>query len=95
MSEQNDDDQKPGLVKKGAAAVGLVASTIFLANVPMFPPEIPDMLPLVGNLDEVLASAIFLWSSRTLGVKPIELLRGRRERKRLAAAEKDALQLKS
>jgi hypothetical protein len=84
----DDDEKKPGMGMKVVASVGLAASALFLANLPMFPPEIPDILPLVGNLDELLASAVFLWSARTLGIKPLELLRGRKERKRLAAAKK-------
>lgn len=82
------DDEKPGILKKIVAALGLVASSVFLANLPFFPPEIPDIMPVVGNLDELLASAIFLWSARTLGIKPIHLLRARRERKQLEAGKK-------
>lgn len=89
MADDQLDDDKPSMVKKVVAGVGLVASTVFLANLPFFPPEIPDLVPLVGNLDELVASAIFLWSSRTLGIKPIEMLRGRKEQKRLAAAKRE------
>ncbi len=86
--ERNDSD-KPGLGMKLVAVGGLILSSVFLANVPALPPEIPDLLPLVGNLDELLASAVFLWSARTLGLKPIDFLRGRKERKQLAAGKRE------
>lgn len=86
MADENDE--KPGIVKKLGAVVGLLASTLFLANLKVFPPEIPDLMPLVGNLDELLASAVFLWSARTLGVKPMELLRGRKDKRQLEARKK-------
>lgn len=83
------DDEKPGIVKKLAAVVGLFGSALFLANFKVFPPEIPDLLPVVGNIDEFLASAVFLWSARTLGLKPIDLLRARKERKQLEGRKPD------
>lgn len=77
-------DPPPGLGRKAIAVVGLAASTMFLANIPGLPPEIPDLLPVVGNLDELLASAVFLWSAKTLGLKPLALLlAGRKDRKAL------------
>jgi hypothetical protein len=83
MSDETTTDDKPGLVKKGVALIGLAASTIFLANIPGLPPEIPDITPIVGNIDEVFASALFLWSLRTLGLKPMQLLKGARKKKQL------------
>lgn len=81
------NEEKPGIVKKGVAAIGLLVSATFLVNLPMFPPEIPDVLPVVGNVDELLASAVLLWSARTLGIKPVLLMRARRQRKRLEAGK--------
>jgi hypothetical protein len=52
------------------AVVGLLASGLFLANPTMgvlF--ELPDNLPGVGNLDEVLASAIFFSCLSYLGIR--------------------------
>ncbi|MFZ9887061.1 MAG: hypothetical protein ACO3JL_06130 [Myxococcota bacterium] len=79
-------DKPPGLGRKLMAVVGLVTSAVFLANIPGLPPEIPDLLPAVGNLDELLASAVFLWSAKTLGIKPLALLLGRREPRALPSS---------
>ena len=84
--EEERGDKAPGILRKAAALVAGGASAIFLANLPGIPPEIPDLLPVVGNLDELLASAILLWAGRTLGVSPGRLLEARRERKQLKAA---------
>ena len=89
MSDQRDDD-KPGLGKKGLAVIGGIASAVYLLNIPALPPDLLlDAFPIVGNLDELVASAMFLWSTRTLGLKPMGMLKAARERKRLKAATKE------
>lgn len=84
----SDDEDKPGIVKKGVAALTGIVSAIYLLNLPLVP-ELPDLLPVVGNLDELAAAGVFLWSLRTLGIKPVAMLKGARERKRLKAATKE------
>lgn len=59
--------------RKWAVLVG-AASFIFL-----FVPEPTDLIPVVGWIDEGMAGALLLWSLKTLGVSPSNIL-GRRAR---------------
>lgn len=74
------------------ALLGAGLSGLFLSNLTFGIVEIPDNLPFVGNLDEVLVSAILFsclsylginvvpsrWSPR-VGAPPTELLEDRRD----------------
>ena len=84
--ENERGEAPPGIIRKALAVVAGGASAIFLANLPGLPPEIPDLLPVVGNLDELLASVVLLWAGKTLGISPRRMLEARKERKQLAAA---------
>jgi uncharacterized membrane protein YkvA (DUF1232 family) len=53
---------------KALAVVGVILSALFLLNFTMGIFEIPDNLPLVGNLDEVAATALLLACLRYLGL---------------------------
>lgn len=77
---------EPGFIRKAIAWLAGGASAVFLANLPGLPPEIPDLLPVVGNLDELAASVVLLWATQTLGVSPRRWLQARRHRNALAAA---------
>lgn len=76
----DDSDDKPGIVKKGAAAVAGVAAALYLLPIP---------LPFINWLDNVLAALVVAWSLRTLGLRPVKAVRDLRERKRLKAASKE------
>ena len=52
---------------KLVAGVGVIASGVFLLNFTMGIFEIPDALPVVGNLDEAAATAVLLACLRYLG----------------------------
>ena len=68
------------------------ASLILLAYLLLSLGRVTGQYPTVqgtSSFDELLASAVFLWSARTLGLKPIDFLRGRKEQKRLAAAKRE------
>ena len=63
-----DDERRPFLGKV-LAVLGIIGSVLFLLNLGLgvlF--EIPDNLPLIGNLDEVAAAAILLTCLRYLGL---------------------------
>ncbi len=45
-----------------------------LSLVYMFVPEPTDVIPVLGWLDEGVAGALLLWSMRTLGVSPGDIL---------------------
>jgi hypothetical protein len=53
------------------ALLGTGLSSLFLANLTFGMIEIPDNLPFVGNLDEVLASAILFSCLSYLGINVV------------------------
>jgi hypothetical protein len=58
------------LLGKIMAIAGVLVSLVFLANLTfgIIPLEIPDNLPLVGNLDEVFFTGVLLTSLGYLGI---------------------------
>ncbi|MEQ8851731.1 hypothetical protein [Gimesia sp.] len=50
------------------AVLGLLLSAIYLSNITMGVVEIPDNLPLIGNLDEVFFSGVLFASLSRLGI---------------------------
>jgi len=59
------------LLGKIGAILGSILSVLFLLNLTMGVLEIPDNLPIVGNLDEVLVSAFLFGCLEYLGVNLI------------------------
>jgi hypothetical protein len=51
------------------AIVGVIVSVLYLSNLTMGIYEIPDNLPLIGNLDEVFFSGILFASLARLGIR--------------------------
>src|SRR5689334_154940 len=70
--------RQPTLAGKLIAICGVLISCAFLANLTagVIPLEIPDILPLVGNLDEVFFSGVLLASLNYLGIPLIPNFRG-------------------
>lgn len=87
MSEEMQ--AKPSGLKKVAALLSTLVGGVYLLNIPLIPPDLLPDVPFIPHLDELVASAMFLWGVRTLGLKPRGILRGMRERKRLKAAKKE------
>ncbi|HEX5103534.1 MAG TPA: hypothetical protein VFV87_06965 [Pirellulaceae bacterium] len=59
------------LVGKVLAIAGVLVSLLFLSNLTfggIIPLEIPDALPVIGNLDEVFFTGVLLASLSYLGV---------------------------
>jgi len=52
--------QKP--MKKITAIVGITISTVYLLNFTLGVWELPDNLPIIGNLDEFAAAALLIAS---------------------------------
>ena len=50
------------------AIFGLLVSVAYLSNITMGVIEIPDNLPFIGNLDEVLFSGVLFASLARLGI---------------------------
>ena len=59
------------------ALAGTTVSSVFLANLTFGIVEIPDNFPLVGNLDEVVVSAILFSCLNYLGINLIPGTRSR------------------
>ena len=72
MSDQKVTPKEPkeprSLGKIFAALLGAFLSGLYLLNLSMGILEIPDNLPLVGNLDEVAISALFFGCLSYLGI---------------------------
>ena len=82
MAEENQivapKQKKRGPLGIVLALLGALLSLVYLLNFSMGLLELPDNLPLVGNIDEFLAAAVLLASLRYLGV---DLLRFAAKRK--------------
>ncbi len=55
-------------MKKIVPALMLVVSAIYLLNFTMGVFELPDYLPIVGNLDEAAATLVFVAAMKHFGV---------------------------
>lgn len=55
-------------MKKIAVAAVAVISFVYLLNFTMGILELPDTLPIIGNMDEAAATAFFLSSLRYFGL---------------------------
>lgn len=63
--------QRSGCAGIGVAIVGALLSMLYLANLTFGVVEIPDNLPLIGNIDEVVISGILFTCLSRLGINPI------------------------
>ena len=64
-----------GCLGTGGAVGALLLSGVYLLNFSMGILELPDNLPIVGNLDELTASWIFFSALAYLGVDVLPFLR--------------------
>ena len=82
-----------GTMRKGAAWTAIAFALFALANFPIpgnaewFLMPFEDKLPVVGNIDEVLAGVGLAWGLSVLQLNPVAALRRARERKKAAAKE--------
>ncbi len=56
------------LVSRLMALIGIVISVLYLANLTFGVVEIPDNLPLIGNLDEVFFSGLLFTCLARFGI---------------------------
>ena len=72
MGTPAENDRKPARRRSAtgvcAALLGTLLSAVYLLNFTLGIIEIPDNLPFVGNLDEVVVSGIFFGCLRDLGI---------------------------
>ncbi|WP_145079812.1 DUF1232 domain-containing protein [Poriferisphaera corsica] len=61
--------KKRGLIARLIATIGVFLSVLFLLNFSFGVVEVPDNLPVIGNLDEVLACAILFSCLGVLGIR--------------------------
>lgn len=62
-------NQNRGCRSNVLALIGLMVSVLYLSNLSMGIIEIPDNLPLIGNLDEVFFSGVLFASLARLGIR--------------------------
>lgn len=62
------EEKGPGCFGQGVAMLGVLVSAFWLLNFTFGVIEIPDALPVVGNLDEAAAAAMFFSCLRYLGI---------------------------
>lgn len=67
-------------MKRFGAILGLIVSSVYLLNFTMGIWELPDNLPIVGNLDELAAAALFFSSLKYFGIDLTDFFNRRRER---------------
>ncbi len=71
-------------LSKLLALIGILASVLFLLNLSAGFVEIPDNLPIIGNLDEALATAILISCLSVFGIRlPMAAAMPKREKDRL------------
>jgi hypothetical protein len=72
MSIAPNTDQQPSFASKLLALGGVLLSCAYLANLGWGAVgEIPDIIPGVGNLDEVFFSGLLIMSLHRLGIQVI------------------------
>ncbi len=75
---EDKEEPKKTLGQKLVAVAGLGASAFYLLN------KVVGLVPFLGNLDVLLALGVGAVSLRVLGIRPLAMLRARKERKQLA-----------
>jgi hypothetical protein len=68
-SEEQLMNENRGCSSVGMALVGVLVSVLYLSNLTFGIIEIPDNLPLIGNLDEVFFSGVLFASLARLGIR--------------------------
>ena len=81
---EKEPEDKRGCIGKSLALAGLLLSTLYLLNLSAGIVEIPDNLPIVGNIDEAAATAFLLACLRYLG---IDLLPFRKKEQKLISKD--------
>jgi hypothetical protein len=71
------EETKKTLGQKLAAVAGLGASAFYLLN------KVIPIVPFLGSLDVLLALGVGAVSLRVLGIRPLAMLKARKERKQL------------
>ncbi|MBX7259151.1 MAG: DUF1232 domain-containing protein [Candidatus Hydrogenedentes bacterium] len=61
-------EEGSGCLGKGVAVACALASVLFLLNFTFGVVEVPDNMPIVGNIDEALATSVLIASLRYLGI---------------------------
>lgn len=73
--EPTSTQPAPGVVGKSLAVAGVLVSVVFLLNPTLGLFEVPDNLPIVGNLDEVFFSGLLFACLAKLGINILPWLR--------------------
>lgn len=69
LSYSSNEAETPRSTSKEMALLGVFISLLYLANLTFGIIEIPDNLPIIGNIDEVFFSGVLFASLSQLGIK--------------------------
>lgn len=75
-------------MKRLGAIVGIILPTIFLLNFTFGIFEVPDYLPVIGNLDEVAASIWLMASLKHFGIDITDFLLSSKNKKQYGRSAK-------
>jgi len=70
-------EEGPGCLGKSVALACAALSVLFLLNFTMGFFEVPDNLPVIGNIDEALATSVLIAALRYLGIDILPFSRKR------------------
>ncbi|NEN24316.1 DUF1232 domain-containing protein [Cryomorpha ignava] len=68
--------------KRIAAYIGIIISSIYLLNFTFGVWELPDNLPIIGNLDELAAATLLIASLKHFGIDFTNFLLPNKSRKK-------------
>jgi hypothetical protein len=69
LSYSANSETAPRGTSKEMAFIGVLISLLYLANLTFGIIEVPDNLPIIGNIDEVFFSGVLFASLSQLGIK--------------------------
>ncbi len=72
--QSTTDTEKRSLLGRVAAIMGIILSVLCLLNLTAGVVEIPDNLPIVGNIDEAFATAVIIACLRYFGIDILPFL---------------------
>ena len=79
---------QPDWRHKLIAVVGLILSGLFLLNLGAGLVEVPDVIPIIGNIDEVFASGVFFACLSQLGINLLPFYRAVQTRRESLSHER-------
>jgi len=76
-------------MKKLTAIIGIIISTIYLLNFTLGVWELPDNLPIIGNLDEFAAATLLIASLKYFDIDLTNFMVSKSKKKKEVEIEKN------